>query len=786
MSEKIPNDDLSVFDAQESMGDLSLGNDNETIKQINRRSSTGTKLFFLAIILGTIGLAFFAFKRWTAQDTMMEVFEPIEEMQDEAQQVAALRDVLENAEFKEVKIRAIRNLGYFRDSASVPLLTEALNDGPQVRRAAAGALAKIGSPDADAAKSKLLEILPTTDETVDRNRVVWALAVLGAQDDTFIEMLLERFSAGGLQEIDGFDDRVITRTLGIARLSSEQLTNHEEESVRVLTAHALAEAANDQAVAPLARMLTNELEREDDKQSSEVIRATAAGLGRTGSSNAARPLFQMLERQPAMNSVVIDALSKSTAAPQLASLLNEANNDETRLDLVRLLVASHDPRVVDALAGLLNDANIEIKGMAAIALAKFGDNRAAPVLFELTQLEDNDELVSDALESLRYVADSEWTSRIAELLETHAYRKASVLRILGATKDPTAARHLERELQGDDVNAAARALAELDHEASYRRLLRNVVRPQNVDMTAFNAADRSLANEDTLAIRRAAILAMGYFGREDAIDELMQVVEDDLDDYELRGLASAAIGHLGDATVIGEVLTKIQDDTISEAGRRYYVQALWQRPHREISTQLLELIGNAEVDANIRRAAALAIGYTADPSNDERLIALMENESSRRHAALAIVLGGGEQSAIKLVEWLGQDRDLQEILQGYVTNNENDWFNLLTTEMFETGAIWRRLRTAQILKEGTEGTSYSYAWVKAISVLRSGWQEVGGIEPQKVREMLWEAVMSDNEQERKLAIAVFGDLPEWGLLLRARDEGGEPGELAREILNRGR
>ncbi|HJL28610.1 MAG TPA: HEAT repeat domain-containing protein, partial [Polyangiaceae bacterium LLY-WYZ-15_(1-7)] len=443
-------DDLSAFDDQAPMGGPMLGSDDETLKKINRRTTPVGKIFFVVIVVGALGTGAWAFMQSEKYDARMEVFEPIASMDDADQRNAALREALQNAEFTDVKQRAIMNLGHFRDSAAVPLLIAALeDDAPVVVRSAAWALARIGSPDADQAEAKLLEILPETGE-VDRNQVVWTLAMLGSQDQAFMDALIERFSAGGLQELDGFDDRVITRVLGIERLSSEELTNHEEESVRVLTAHALAEAGSDAVVAPLSRMLTNELEREGDAQSSEVIRAAAAGLGRTGSANAAGALFQMLQRAPGMNDTVIDALKKSTAAPQLASLLEEAEDVDTQRDLVRLLVETHDRRVVDTLAGLLGHEDLEIKSSAALALARFGDRRAVPTLFELTALEDNDDLVSDSLEAFRKVASPEITGQLADLLETHAYRKAAILRALGSTGDPAAARYIEAELDGDD------------------------------------------------------------------------------------------------------------------------------------------------------------------------------------------------------------------------------------------------------------------------------------------------------------------------------------------------
>lgn len=776
-------DDLSAFDTDApAMGDVSLGNDTDTIKKINRRSSPIGKLLMLAILIGAIGTGVWAYMTSEAWDNRMEVFDTIAAMENETERNAALRDVLEKAEFEDVKQRAIMNLGHYRDGSAVPMLISALDDTPVVRRSAAWALARIGSPGADQAKPKLLEVLPNTGN-VERNQVVWTLAVLGAQEPAFQDALIERFSQGGLQELDGFDARVITNVLGISRLSEADLTGHEVEGVRVLTAHALGEAGSDAVVAPLSQMLTAELGREGREQSAEVIRAAASGLGRTGSPNAAEALFQALQRAPAMKDTVIDALKRSTAAPQIATLLGRAMDPNVREDLVDLLTASHDRRIVDTLAGLLRDGNIEIRAKAAKALATFGDRRAVPVLFEMTRLEDADEHVSDALEALRLVASPEITSQLAALLETHAYRKASILRALGATGDAGAARYIERELEGDDINAAARSLAELDHDGGFRKLLGFVARPRDVDMTASNAADRRLSNEMVLAKRRAAILAMGFFGRPEAVAPLMTVVEDQNDDYELRGMAAASIGQIGDADAIRTVIGKINQQSLDEASRRYYVQALWQRAQPELNAPLLELVADARGDSDVRRAAALALGYAADPANDARLMELLDDEVASRHAAIAIVLGGGDQAVEKLLTRLGTDGDLREILQQYVTNNENDWFNLIRANMFDSGAIWRRLRAAQLLRDGTgHRQSYGYPWQKVVAILRTGWQGVGGVEPQYVRDRLYEGITSDDASRRNLSAMVLAELPEQGLLLRARDEGGAAGEAARNVL----
>ena len=157
--------------------------------------------------------------------------------------------------------------------------------------------------------------------------------------------------------------------------------------------------------------------------------------------------------------------------------------------------------------------------------------------------------------------------------------------------------------------------------------------------------------------------------------------------------------------------------------------------------------------------------------------------SGRLEGRTAIVLGGGQASAEKLVATLGTDGDLREVLQMWVMNEENDWFNLLTEDMFENGAIWRRLKVADVLREGDGDNSYAYPWAKTVAVLRSGWEGVGGLRPQLVRDRLWAAMEGDDEERRMLVASAFHEIPETGLLLRARDEGGEMEEAARSVLD---
>ena len=786
-------DDNDVFNQQSApIGDPLLAGDEELVKEIGKRTSVTTKIVAAVLVLGAAGLGGFAYMQSQKVANSMAVFEPIGELEDEAEITAALRNVLAEATYDDVRVRAIRNLGHYRDAASVPLFIEALDDAGAVRRSAAWALARVGAPEASEARPRLLEVLEDTNEA-DQNQVVWTLCVLGESSDEVIGLLLERFAGGQIQHVDGFDLRVVKDAIGIERLTSTELTQNSSQAIRELTAQALGEVHTAQVVAPLRSMLETELARSTEEQSVEVVRATAAALGRAGDPTAASALVSAMRQHRTLRGTLVSALGQSVAAPEVAQLLLATPQDETeiRRDLVTLVASSHDDRAADALASLTSDPDLDVRKTATLALAKLHDQHAAAPLLELTRLEgdDHDNTISAAIEHLRFVASPAITADLVELIERHPFRRAAALAALGRTGDPAAARTLIANLETDDVKAAAIALAELGDDGAYRRLLSEVPRGR-AEMAARGPADRSLANEGLLAKRRAAIVAMGRYGRADALEPLIEVVEDEEDDYELRALSAASIGQIANAEQLAQVIDRLSSPQLSDQAKRYYVQALWQRPQPELGDAMMGLVRNHGLAPEVRRAAAIAVGYAANPDLDDDLVALLgdpsvnrlEDPQDRRNAAVAIVLGGGDEATGVLMQVLNNDADTAEVVAEVVRGENNDWFSLLTEDMFERGSIWRRVKTAQLLRVGYEGEVYAYAWTKVLAVLEHGWNGVGGVSEFETRAKIFEALHSDDAELRELAAMVLDDNHEMGLLLRARDEGGPAEEAARAVL----
>jgi hypothetical protein len=765
---------------------MTLGQeDDRSLEKIGTRTTKSGRLIFLAFVVAIVGVGVWGFMSRQHHDTRFERLEEIGRIEDRAEMLAALRAYLPEAPYDDVKERILANLGHFHDAEAVPVIIGELENAGVVRRAAALALARIGLPDAESAKGPLFAVLADTDER-DRAQVVWTLALL--REERAADAVLEMFTQGRLQALDGFSPEVVVGVLGTERLGSDALIRHDQQSVRVLTAHALAEGTGADVVEPLTRMLTAELERpaptRDEAtgtRSGEVIRAVTAGLGRTGDARAARPLFNVLNAHADLRAGVLESLRQSASGTQIAVLAHEASDRDLLLDLVKMMARTHDPRVSDNLAGYLTHDDEEIRTEAAFGLAELEDSRAAPVLAAVARTGQG--RADDAFAALRFVASPEIATTLRELLEHRPARRADILRAMGRSGDASFGAFLIEQLEETDAGAAAYALADLDYTPGFTRLRRLAARPRNLEMGTTGPSDRSLATQAVLDARRSALMGLGAFGRPDIVDEMIVIVEDGQDDYELREIAAANIGMVASDEQMGAVFTKILDGALSLQSRKNYAAALSQRARPDINARMLDLAGNMQVPYEIRRAASLAVGYAANPESDAVLVRMLGNRETERGAAMAIALGGGREAVTALMEALVENRELAQILQDAVISEERGWFSLVTEDMAQ-GALWRRLRTAAQLRAGLSGSaeSYSYAWNKVLDVMRNGWSGPGGASRAYIRGQLWNAIQSEDAVTRALAARAMRDLPERGLLLRARDTEGVAGDAAREQL----
>ncbi len=782
----VPDDDLPNLPES---GAASLGGSDEDVaRKIARRSSPLGRIVTVLCIGGAAFLAWTYVQQNAAKEARWSVWEKANTAANNDHEapafLAAIREDLSKTTFEDVKVSYIIALGIASDAAAVPsLIAELKNPSSVVRGESARALAYIGLPAAESAKSALMEALPTTD-IGHRARLVWALAKLRearAADD-----IVKEFVDGRLESQEDWDAKIVTDALGIARLSSDPILRHPSAKVRALVASALAEAGTSEVVDPLIKMIEDanvETPGESDERKRErtvILREAAAGLGRTGDPRAARPLFEVLTRRADVRYEVLDAIRRSTAAPNIAAMLPGATDVGIRREMIKMLRSSHDARIADVLVAEIArpDVDADIKEEAAFALAELGDPRGAGALLVYAQGEDNP-LANQALDALRALRAPVDVGAMEALMEERVGRRATILRVLAASGSQEAGPVLVKALATDDIETAILALGELRYEPAYKKIVEMTKRPRDIDFTHVTAA-----HEEIYRNRRKAVEALGYYGRNDAAPILVKLIEDPAEDLRIREVAGEALGQVATEPQLREALAKVRNSAIDEVVRRAYVRALWQKPVPALTADLLGVM-ESDAPADVRRAAALAVGYAARPESDERLIALLSSDTARRDAAIAILLGGSVEAARALMPRLESDRDVRDMLETALVGNDSDQLSMITAPMFESGQVYRRLRAAVALRSGTnERQRMLSAWSRYLERLRQGWLGPNGLSAQQIRERLYTGLTSNNQEDRELCAEVLGDMDERGLLIRARDEGKDGSAEAREKLRR--
>ena len=764
----VPDADESLARASSAVAGL---DDDAAARKIRTRTSWVGRIVGVVLVGGSLGLGYFAWQRNQAYEHRWDAYNRAQnEATDEAQFLSILREDLPRATFQDVRLEIMSELGEHQDPQAVPLLVAALDTPGPIRAQAARSLARIGSPAADSAKPDLMRVLPTSEDPPSRAAVTWALAVLN--EPAAADAIVEEFAAGHLQAQHGFDPRIIVTVLGVQRLAG--MTGHEQVGVRTLVAQALSEAGTPDVIDPLTTLLQDS----DD----QVRRQAASGLGRIGDPRAAGPLFAAMQSNPNMRVQVLEALRRSTGARGLAVLLASATDDATRRDLAIMIRGTHDPAGADALATLLTSTDDIAKLEAAKGLAELGDARGVPFLLETARGTDLGR-ARDALDMLALVQSPEVPGVLGPMVtdETYLARRAGMLKALGRSGSPEAGRILVRELEGDDIATAAMALAELDYDPAFDQLLRMAPRPAN---TPFNqhAGMAGVALETAYQNRTAAVRALGRYGRPEAAEALMTIVEDAEDDPRLRNDAGLALGAVANDEVLGQIIEKIQSTDLDDAARRYYLGALWQHPSRAVATRLLEVMANTTLTGDIRIPAAVAVGYAADPANDARLIQMLESPDTDDAAAIAICLGGSEEAARALLTRLGADNDLRMSIQEMLMNQTNDWFNLVTTPLWDSGQVYRRLRVAEILHHGEGDNRHGYAWTTFVARLQAGWGGHDGMSTNQIRQRLYADLTGSDASLRPIIVRIFAATGDLGLLMAARDSNGPGAEEARNML----
>jgi HEAT repeat protein len=439
----------------------------------------------------------------------------------------------------------------------------------------------------------------------------------------------------------------------LARLTRSEPEPHVRGALYV----ALGRLGDGRAVPALTRCL--------DAESREELRGDCVtALGMIAETRTLPRLLQALAAESSflVRSGVVDALGRFADPPALtalSSLVTSETNTQLRLRAFRALGRTRAAAATEPLLAALAAARDDTD--RAVVVAALGDLKPREATRPLTTLlasTRSPELRARITQALGAIRDGDAYATLGKLLtdDVAAVRYFAIegLRALGRAEAavPIARLSLDisrrvagrssRELLSDlprvraDLSlqdAAVRALTELDAPASVEALL-SAAEPSRVSLESAEAL--ALA-EGIFEVRRAALVGLGFTRSRRAAAFLAGPRGAGDPDFRLRGAAVRSLGVLGFPDAVTRATAALADPAADV--RTVAAVVLGRLRQRTAVAPLLRRLSDR--DGEVRRQAALSLGYLGDAQALDRLRAVARDdrhEGVREAAAVAASL----------------------------------------------------------------------------------------------------------------------------------------------------
>jgi len=672
-----------------------------------------------------------------------------------AEALPVLRTLIADAPLDDAsRISAIERVGQLRDDGAVPALIGCLSRSEDLRIAAADALARIGSPGAAPAQERLLEI--THDgQVTNLLPYAWALTAIGHADSA--DIVVAALPGGQAQDLPSYDPVLLARTLGTARLVPH--LSHADATIRQFAASSLGPLCDASAVAPLTTAAGD--------PEANVALAALVSLGRCSTPESLAALDAALDAHRPQWPALQTAFLSDAGAPAMTVLIAHVEDGQTRSAMLTALAAIADPRGGDALIQELErrpDPEGGVRLQIASALAEISDPRLVTVL-----------------EPIIANSGGQWPAAAIEILG----RTAVVEDVEPVLLDVAGSR-------SDQPGAAPTALAEVracsdDARALYRRFVRSEPSALTAlavcsDPAALEAArarvagalpQRGQTRAEDGAMWRASLQAIASARATDLSSRLFDLASDSNADPTLRSDAGAVLGIIGDDPTLDAAADRVTDARTQSGVRQALLRALRRRTPTAALSRLMGYVRGGEDDER-SRSAAIVVGEQATPELRAELVTLLSDERAKRHAALALALGGDDASAVALAAALAADPALSTHLNTQLT--ELEW------EVVPELVVPRVLHGVRLREHALGLVLDRYG-----AALRAA--EAGPATPsaRALRRMLESHTGDADAQVRRGAVEALAVLGDRGYLLALRQRGGPGAEEAALVLTpRGR
>jgi HEAT repeat protein len=506
-------------------------------------------------------------------------------------------------------------------------------------------------------------------------------------------------------------ERLEPRTDDMLRIQRERLgwyLTNSHEAARVQAAASLAQLAD-----PLALEILVPVLDEGAEQFADVRQKVVVAIGQTKRPDAVNYLIQTLKSDSSKHvreaaATVLGELRSTEASEALCHALKMDEAPQVKIEAAKALKMLADPNTFESLVHaledpdadvrswatqalgqlknegavyalsriVLNDKNEQVRSWAAQALGQLSDVRGIAALMIELEYDNNPTVRFDAIKNLGNFQQPDFVNFLARgLKDEDAKVRRETIRVLGAMKEARSVSHLAAALddaEADVRQAAAEALGDSRHPDAVGPLIKALSDPDvNIrrhaaqrlgtmgDLRAAEPLAKKLQDEDS-KVRFIAANALGELESPEVADDLFAALGDS--DTQTKHAAAIALGKLGDERALPTLVEILQDGAANgEDIRLNVLDALGligpsvDQPAKDLFDKLMR----EEENVNIRSAAALTLGATADIEYYQSLLDILNNklepEDVRLSAALALGILGDRRAVAELIESFKED-----------------------------------------------------------------------------------------------------------------------------------
>jgi HEAT repeat protein len=369
-------------------------------------------------------------------------------------------------------------------------------------------------------------------------------------------------------------------------------------------------------------------------------------------SKTAVPVLAPLLLDKELNSwarTALEAIPDPAADQALRDAVGKAQ-DRQLIGVINSIGFRRDAQAVEALSGLLKDANADVVAAAGAALGAIGGAPAAKALqqaLDTVPAAARMEVAHGCVRCAeRFLAEGK-TAEAIELYDT--VRKANVPKqqMLEATRGAILARgtgglpllleqlrspdkalfgvglHTARELPGREVTETV--CAEVERADVDRQTLLVLVLADRADPAGWPTI-RKAAQSGSKRMRLAAIGALERMANPASVPVLLEVAA--AEDRELAQAAKAALVRLSGKEVNADLVARLAQATGTL--RRVLIELAGQRRILEALAAVAQYVGDA--DAGIRSAAVATVGMIGEENQAAELVKLLANANAKERA----------------------------------------------------------------------------------------------------------------------------------------------------------